>query len=50
MLLPVDVSSEEECKLLSLPCCYGGLGIPIPKEISPKEFENSIKMTKALSK
>ena len=40
--------SEEEDKLQSLPFRNGGLGIPIPREITPKVFENSIKLTKAL--
>ena len=39
--------SEEECKLLSLPCQYGGLDVTVI--IAPKKFENSLKMTKALT-
>ena len=43
------ICSEEECKLLSLSCLYVGLCIPILKEIVPREFENSVKTTEALS-
>ena len=43
------ICSDDERKLLSLPCRYGGLGIPILKEVAPVEFENSIQMTKVLT-
>ena len=43
------ICSEEERKLLSLPCLYGGLGIPILKEIAPVEYHNSLQMTKSLT-
>ena len=38
------ICSKEERKLLSLPCRYGHLGIPILKQIAHREFENSVKM------
>ena len=43
------VCSEEECRLLSPPCLYVGQCIPILKEIAPKEFQNLIRLTKALT-
>lgn len=39
----------EQHNLLFLPCLYRGLHIPILKEIVPKEFQNLIKIAKALS-
>ena len=41
--------NEFERKLLSVPAKYGGLGIPIFKEICDLEYENSIMITRNLT-
>ena len=40
--------SETERKLLSLPCKYGGLGIPICADLSEREYANSRYITENL--
>ena len=42
--------SKMERKLLSLPCKYGGLGIPICSELAEQEYHNSREITQNLRK
>jgi len=53
-LIPAFIHGRQvnkmERKLLSLPCKYGGLGIPICSELSDQEYANSREITQNLRK
>ena len=40
--------SPQEREILSLPLRFGGLGIPILKDLAPKDYQTSVRVTKTL--